>query len=596
MVSHPSPILRAISAVALAPSLMAEVYVLDPSPPRALGDIAAHRVHNVASLADLLVLLFQKGNCEKDTNHATVVVLLALPLGPTPLDRVSNEDAALVLRYFFNHLNVLVLEPSEVNSDKVAQINATVATINALISKRISRVATWTGTGDNINDFFSHTLGSNADIQSLSLDVAEIVSTMLFVVDHNANKSPAIETRIRGLNAVILESVNFKSLLADSSDENLARLCHCVGHWSFPAHELTNDDLVYCVFLILSYALANIQPHDVPEDFAFPSENQLLAFVFMVRDTYKNGNPFHNFRHAVDVLQACFHYLVRLQCLPQFEQFEEDPRADELAIFSGEKTLSANTQLVAVMTPLFTTNTSTVPHLNGIQALGLLIAALGHDVGHPGVTNAFLIKHYAPTSQLYSERSVLELYHSSVFINKILRINWPSLLELETDPESKLPLKNLIIGSILATDMAEHFEYLHKLKEFELQSNLLGIKVRLIASLLIKCADISNVTRPLRVSSQWALVLSREFEEVETLDTKLTKHANVNLDVDYPKLATTLDEVLQVNPDLHKGQIFFIQTFAEGLFNSILELLPELKYTSDIVKDNKSFWLARAKA
>lgn len=572
---------------------MAEVYVLDASPPRALRDIAASSVHNVAGLADLVRLLLKKGNSEKDANLPTVVVLPPVPLGPTSLDQLAVDDAKLLLRYFFNHLNLIVLRSFDITSDKMQQVNAAAATINTLIHERITRVATWTGTGDSFNDFFAE---NPAHFTDLSVDVANIVPTMLFVVDHNANKSPDVEARIRSLHAVILESIDFKPLLSDASDANLSKLCHCVGHWSFPAHELSNDDLVYCVFLILSFALANVEAQDMHPDFTIPSRNELLAFVFMVRDTYKNGNPFHNFRHAVDVLQACFQYLIRLKCLPQFEQFEEDPRADELAIFSGEKDLLPDTFLVAVATPMTTSDTSAVPHLNATQALGLLVAALGHDVGHPGVTNAFLIKHYAPTSQLYSERSVLELYHSSVFINKILRINWPSLLELKTDPDRKLQLKSLIIGSILATDMAEHFEYLHKFKEFKLESNLLDFKVRLIASLLIKCADISNVTRPLRVSSQWALVLSREFEEVDTLDGKLTKHEDVKLDVDYPKLATTLDDVLQANPDLHKGQIFFIQTFAEGLFNSILELLPELKYTLDIVKDNKSFWLARAKA
>lgn len=572
---------------------MAEVYVLDSSPPRAVGDIAAFRVHAVLLLTALVSSLFLQGNSEKDTNHATVVVLGNTLCGTTVLDNLSVADATLLLRYFFNHLNILVIESSLVSSDEVAKVNAAVGHINSLISNRISRVATWTGTGANINDFFSNMSSSAGNNEPL--DVSNIISTMSFVVDHNANKSPLVETQIRALHSAILDSIDFKALLADSSEANLSRLCHCVGHWSFPAHELSNDDLVYCVFLILTYALDHIQNQGSYPEFIIPTPNQLLAFAFMVRDTYKNGNPFHNFRHAVDVLQACFHYLIRLTCLPLFKQFEEDPCADELATFTGEKTLLPYTQLVAVETPVEASKTSIVPHLNAMQALGLLIAALGHDVGHPGVTNAFLIKHYAPTSQLYSERSVLELYHSSVFINKILRINWPSLLELETDPVSKLLLKNLIIGSILATDMAEHFEYLHKLKEFEMQTDPLESKVRLIASLLIKCADISNVTRPLRVSSQWALVLSREFGEVDMLDRKLTTDPNAKLDVDHPKLPTTLDEILIENPDLHKGQIFFIQTFAEGLFKSILELLPELKYTCDIVRTNKTFWLARAK-
>lgn len=570
---------------------MAEVYVLDPSDSRVAAAFGSFPVHRVASLTQLVGRFFLQGNSEKDTNYTTIVVLGKTATGPTALDQLAVDDVKLLLRYFFNHLNILVLESSSITNEVVDKVHQVVNHTNGLVSKRICRVATWTGTGTNINDFFANY--GDADPDS-PLDVHNIISTMSFVVDHNANKSLALEERIRNLHAAILSSLDFKHLLADSSDANLAKLCHCVGHWSFPAHELSNDDLVYCVFLMLSYALGYLEQQGTHPDFVIPTSNQLLAFVFMVRDTYKNGNPFHNFRHAVDVLQSCFHYLIRLLCLPRFKQFEEEPRADEMAILTGSKPVLRHTQLVAVEMGVAAAKPSTVPHLNAMQALGLLVAALGHDVGHPGVTNAFLIKHDSPTSQLYSERSVLELYHSSVFINKILRINWPSLLEVESDPDSKLLVRSLIIGSILATDMAEHFEYLHKLKEFEMQSDPLESKVRLIASLLIKCADISNVTRPLRVSSQWALVLSREFGEVETLDRKLVDGTEVQEDVDYPKLPTTLEEVLAKNPDLYKGQIFFILTFAEGLFNSILELLPELKYTSDIARENKAFWLARA--
>lgn len=574
---------------------MAEIYVLDPNPPALVEQIDGIRVPNIANLTELVQHLFKKGNSEKDTNNATVVVLPPTIHGTKSLDQLSGDDAQLLLRYFFNHLNILVVNLRQLTSQGVVRINTALRQISGLIGGRISRVATWTGTGGNINDFFAE------KSDDLALEVAHIVSTMSFVVDHNSNKLAASEDKLRGLHVKVVELVDFRSLLADPSDANLARLCHAVGHWSFPAHELTNDDLVYCVVLILTYALDHIAAQGSHPDFAVPSPNQLLAFVFMVRDTYKNGNPFHNFRHAVDVLQACFHYLVRLLCLPQFEQFEVDPRTDETPLITGKAKLSRHTRLVPNKGVSKRTAASggklaaeQPPHLNPLQALGLLIAALGHDVGHPGVTNAFLIKHAAPTSQLYSERSVLELYHSLVFLNKILRINWPLLLDLETDPRSKLLLKSLIIGSILATDMAEHFEYIHKLKELEVLTDRWDSRVPLIASLLIKCADISNVTRPLRVSSQWALVLSREFEEVDTLDTKLTKQASVKLDVNYGKLPTSLDDILQASPNLHKGQIFFIDTFAEGLFKSILELLPELKYTCDIVQDNKVFWLARA--
>lgn len=198
-------------------------------------------------------------------------------------------------------------------------------------------------------------------------------------------------------------------------------------------------------------------------------------------------------------------------------------------------------------------------------------------------------------SLIYNERSVLELYHSAVFINKILAINWPGILSVNIDRKTKISLKNLIISCILATDMAEHFEYIDKLAHFKADRYMLEVnRVNLISSLLIKCADISNVTRPLRVSSQWALVLGREFCEVSTLEKKLAHNQlTPELDIHYDKVPSALPDILQANPDIHKGQIFFINTFAENLFNNIAELLPELRYTCDIVQENKEFWLSR---
>ena len=40
------------------------------------------------------------------------------------------------------------------------------------------------------------------------------------------------------------------------------------------------------------------------------------------------------------------------------------------------------------------------------QALGLLVSALGHDVGHPGVNNPLLVRLNAPLAQLYNDISV----------------------------------------------------------------------------------------------------------------------------------------------------------------------------------------------
>lgn len=585
------------------------------------------------SFRTLISYLFTKGNNEHDTNHATIIVIArSITRERCKLDRLGLKEKTLLLKYYFNHLNVVVVDGGALDNEVVVeQINEAIERIDKLIHDRISRVETWTGTGKaSVNDFFDQETAADND---LMFSIDDIVATMSFVLTYNTNTTPGTLASLIELNKLIMEEIDFLSLLSNNSKRHLLKLCHLLGHWSFPAHELTNDDLVYCVYLVLAYAINEVKKNTdliLQPDVSFPSSNELLGLVFMVRDTYKNGNPFHNFRHATDVLQACFHYVIRLRCLPCFKQFRTDPKADECLVLSGEVALDAAVELIPVddnetvlenlqkssslSTSISTsveTKTALVDglivsmqketavessaHMNSIQTLALLIAALGHDVGHPGVTNAFMIKHSAPMSLIYNERSVLELYHSAVFINKILAINWPDILNVDIDVKTNISLKKLIVSCILATDMAEHFEYIDKLAHFKADQYILEVnRVNLISSLLIKCADISNVTRPLRVSSQWALVLGREFCEVSTLENKLALlQPTPELDVHYDKVPSALPDILQANPDIHKGQIFFINTFAENLFNNIAELLPELRYTCDIIQENKEFWLSR---
>lgn len=568
---------------------MARVFLISPSHTFKLHhSLSASSVRHLTSFTPLIRALLKDGRCEKDISEATVVIIDTESTSQVSdsLELLSFERKALLLKFFFSHTNLIVIPYHTLNDQhSVLELDANVASVATIIGTRLSRVAAWTGTGSRkINDVYT-----DETVRHL---VAPIIPTMANVLMLTCNLSASTEHSIKELMFEIVKSVDFKQLLSHNSAEHLSKLCHCVGHWAFPAHELSNDDLVYCVYLMLDYAIKHVVSTGVPDKLDIPSANEILALAFMTRDTYKSGNPFHNFRHAVDVLQACFFYLIRLRCLPSFEQLQQDPKADETHIFTDRMINPGATTLVPI-SQLSQADSSIAPLLTPIQSLGLLVAALGHDVGHPGVTNAYMIKLAAPTSQLYNDRSVLELYHSAVFTNKILKIMWPSLLDCMIASDSAVTVKQLIIRSILATDMAEHFEYIHKLKDVLL---LLSTeeKVQLICSLLIKCADISNVTRPLRISSQWALILSREFDEVDKLEKRISANDSMIFDIKYSQLPITLPKILEENPNIHNGQIFFINTFAEGLFNSVLDHFVELKYTSDIINENKLFWQARA--
>jgi hypothetical protein len=137
--------------------------------------------------------------------------------------------------------------------------------------------------------------------------------------------------------------------------------------------------------------------------------------------------------------------------------------------------------------------------LQPFDALTLLISAIGHDVGHPGVNNAFLVALNAPLAQLYNDRSVLEAFHCAAY-SQILRRYWPQAF-------ADIPMRKLMINSILATDMGLHFKYMIDMGNLQekLVSNDDSIEGwtpkaleetrDLVCGLLMKCADISNVVR-----------------------------------------------------------------------------------------------------
>lgn len=135
--------------------------------------------------------------------------------------------------------------------------------------------------------------------------------------------------------------------------------------------------------------------------------------------------------------------------------------------------------------------------LTPFDALTLLVAAIGHDVGHPGVNNAFLVALNAPLAQLYNDRSVLEAFHCAAY-SQILRRYWPAAF-------SNIAMRKLMINSILATDMGLHFKYMLDMGGLQDKINpehtsdedwtpkVVEETRDLICGLLIKCADISNV-------------------------------------------------------------------------------------------------------
>lgn len=264
--------------------------------------------------------------------------------------------------------------------------------------------------------------------------------------------------------------------------------------------------------------------------------------------------PYHNFRHVVDVLQATFHFLVNVGALAAYPA-------------RGPTTPVPKSPVASLLTPF--------------DALTLLITAIGHDVGHPGVNNGFLATLNAPLAQLYNDRSVLESFHCAAYA-QILRRYWPAAFE-------DRGMRALMISSILATDMGLHFDYMKKLGDLQEKlhhsNSCEGWNGRqreehkaLACSLIIKCADISNVARRHDAAVKWMHILVEEFSRQASMEDELGIKSSL--------IAAPKRDLLS----LSNAQLGFMNMFAIPLFQGVADIMPSLKYAVDELEANRQLF------
>ncbi|KAI7775267.1 hypothetical protein LA080_007111 [Diaporthe eres] len=310
--------------------------------------------------------------------------------------------------------------------------------------------------------------------------------------------------------------------------ERQARIAHAVGQWHFCAHDFSDDELVVAASLMFSHALSmpELEQWRIPPD-------QLTQFVIACRAAYNSFVPYHNFRHVVDVLQATFSFLLHTNTIMPY-------------IYCDASDDAPKSPVEALLTPF--------------EALTLLITAIGHDVGHPGVNNGFLVTLNAPLAQLYNDRSVLESFHCAAF-SQILRRHWPSAFE-------DRKMRGLMISSILATDMGLHFDYMKRLADLKEKlaanestegwnSRMVEEQKGLACALLIKCADICNV---------WMDILADEFARQRSMEKELEIQTSL--------MAPPLTE----RASQFRSQLNFMNMFAIPLFQGVADVLPNMRY------------------
>ncbi|OHT01185.1 3'5'-cyclic nucleotide phosphodiesterase family protein [Tritrichomonas foetus] len=221
---------------------------------------------------------------------------------------------------------------------------------------------------------------------------------------------------------------------------------------------------------------------------------------------------------------------------------------------------------------------------NSDELFIMLTSGVCHDANHSGLNNVYNVKAETPLGILFKDTSVMEMHHLTISI-PIISQSDINLFGSFDDNEIK-KMWTLFINLILSTDMAKHFELVKKgqalieNKEFDWSNQehrLLGMQI------LIKIADISNVSRPFEYADKWCDILNEEFFHQGDLE----KSSGIGL-------TSPLND--REHPDKPKSQIGFYNFICLPLYTVASQIYPELIVNADSVRSNLEKWKELAAA
>jgi len=234
--------------------------------------------------------------------------------------------------------------------------------------------------------------------------------------------------------------------------------------------------------IALSLAVAFQKPAKLTSMFHISSAT-LLRFIRSIETQYQD-QPYHNWRHAWDVLQMTHLALFK------------DGAADR--------------------------------YFKQLDVLALLVSSIAHDVAHPGVTNQYLCRTMADLAIEYNDRSVLENMHAATLFRTMRHgggappDKTQDILERLTAPQFN-KFREMSIHGILGTDMSGHFKMVDEaraaammVKEKQSQagvaeSEVYAMDTKLALTAVLHFADISAATRPFKVFYDSTLLIEAEF-------------------------------------------------------------------------------------
>ncbi|CAE6435846.1 unnamed protein product [Rhizoctonia solani] len=394
-------------------------------------------------------------------------------------------------------------------------------------------------------------------------------------------------------------------------------LISLLDRWEFEPHKLSDEDVLACAGLLFEAAF---EIDGLQEDVGVGLD-QLGPFLRAVRKIYRTQNQYHNFQHALDVFQAVYWFLCRAGVVPPVGILSKPGVGSGIGPDKfvnaglGLGQMGANGKWKRAKTQ------GRIGILRNADVFALLLAAVGHDVGHPGLSNAFMTNADTPLSRVFDHKSSLEQLHCALLLRLMHKYGMGHLLMTspnktssggksglvsyasspglnatyqQSSPELRQPhgFRWLLVQTVLATDMSVHFDWIKRFKEYASSESTGGFRNvpedeerLMICQALIKCGDISNPTRPHAVSEHWSRVLLEEWACQATFEQEL----------DLPVTVVNVD-ISNGAKQQAQGQVNFIDIFTQPLFDATANVIPQLSPITEQCTTNRKLWHARMEA
>lgn len=310
----------------------------------------------------------------------------------------------------------------------------------------------------------------------------------------------------------------------------------------------------------------------------FVEVDVLWRFVDAISESYRDV-PYHNLYHCADVTHTTFLLVDRLRA-------------------------------PACLTP--------------IECYAVMIAALAHDMDHPGVSNAFLVNARDSLALAYNDASVLENRHVACLYKLIS--DQPGIDVFKNlDAPTWKEVRRMVIAAILHTDMTQHFPMVSKLEVFlELkaadiqaahtaQRNILrghtsagpsfsgtegGLSAAasayssgasqlssvfstqeertLLLCCILHCADISNPARPAEVAAKWSTRVLTEFFAQGDREREAGSAISPMCDRNTTSRANS--------------QINFVEFVVAPLFSLVVRIFPDAGELLENANATRAYW------